>query len=219
MMLAVTQVVFAGFPTVSNKESTASRPKYEIYTPQINGLENGEAQSAINKALAEVPNTALKEYREATSYIDKEIKNNNRSSDLMNALILMVNYDVKLLTKKTFSIVEQSYMYSGGAHGITTTVGKTFDLRTGREYSLGDLFDTADYTQNINRIIREEITARGKQDLYRFTGLQNNQAFFISKEGLFIFFQQYEIAPYSEGIITFFIPYSQLTGFKSQIVF
>lgn len=212
------QVAFAAFPTVSNQEKSSNKPKYELYIPELSGA-GGDAQSTINKVLAVMPEKALQEYRQATSYIDKEIRDNNRNVKLMDALVLLVNYDVKLLNEKTFSIVQQSYMYSGGAHGISATIAKTFNLRTGMQYQLADLFDSEEYVQDINNIIRREIVERGKQGVYHFTGLQNNQSFFITKEGLFIFFQQYEIAPYSEGIINFFIPYSQLKGFKSEIIY
>ena len=46
-----------------------------------------------------------------------------------------------------------------------------------------------------------EIKLRNKQDNYIFTGLQEQQKFFLTREGLFIYYQPYEIAPYSSGII------------------
>lgn len=219
MTFAFSQLAMASYPTISNKESTSAKPKFEIYTPQLNGLDNGDVQSIINKSLSTMPENMLKEYREATRYIDKEISENDRSTALLKALVLMVNYDVKMLNKNTFSIVQQGYMYTGGAHGITTTLAKTFNLKTGAQYSLADLFDKDNYVQELNVIIRKEIINRGKQNVYHFNGLQNDQQFFVTKEGLFILFQQYEIAPYSEGIINFFIPYSQLNGFKSDIAY
>lgn len=213
------QLTLAGFPTVSNRESSSSSPKFEIYTPQLNGLSDGDVQSLVNTGLTVMPEKILNEYRQAAAYIDKEIRANDRNTALIKALVLMINYDVKMLTTKTFSIVQQGYMYSGGAHGITTTIAKTFNLKTGAPYHLSDLFDSDDYVQEINTIIAKEIVNRNKQGVYHFNGLQNDQQFFITKEGLFILFQQYEIAPYSEGIITFFIPYSRLKNFKSEIVY
>lgn len=219
LTFACSQLAWAAFPTISNKENKSSRPRFDIYTPQLSGARSGDAQSVINKSLNAVSEKMLADYRQATNYIYQESRDSERNANLMKALVLIVNYDVKLLNQNTFSIVQQGYMYSGGAHGMTTTIAKTFNLDTGREYKLADLFDNEDYEREISAIIRKEIVNRDKQNVYRFTGLQNNQAFFITKEGLFIYFQQYEIAPYSEGIITFFIPYSSLSGFKSEIIY
>ena len=43
-----------------------------------------------------------------------------------------------------------------------------------------------------------------------FTGIDNNQNFYIDEDNLYIYFKPYDIAPYSAGFVTFKIPFTQL---------
>ena len=83
---------------------------------------------------------------------------------------------------------------------------------------LTDLFTDYASVEQIVPIIKRQIIERGKQNSYSFNGLQKNQQFFLTQEGLFLLFQPYEIAPYSEGSIYFFIPYVQLSNFNYSAI-
>ena len=43
-----------------------------------------------------------------------------------------------------------------------------------------------------------------------FKGVNENQAYYLNRDGIIVYFQQYEIAPYSSGIREFKIPYGEL---------
>ncbi|HKL79494.1 MAG TPA: RsiV family protein, partial [Mobilitalea sp.] len=65
----------------------------------------------------------------------------------------------------------------------------------------------------INQQIELEIRAEGNAYFEDYTKLvrenfkMNN--FFITKEGVVLYYQEYEIAPYSSGLPTFLIPYGE----------
>jgi hypothetical protein len=127
-----------------------------------------------------------------------------------------VDYVVTLNQNCILSLYFDQYEYAGGAHGLTFRYSDTWDLNKSRRLELGDFFphrsDYKEYLiQTINKQISEEL-ANGNgmffedyEKLVRENLKTNN--FYLSKEGLVIYFQQYDIAPYASGIPTFVIPY------------
>lgn len=111
------------------------------------------------------------------------------------------------------------YMYTGGAHGMTTRNSNTFDLRTGQKVPLSYFFKRG--TNYKAYIIKELITLANENlennpsiyfDNYEeliSNDFQENQ-YFLSKDGLSFYFQQYDIAPYSTGIVVLTIPYETI---------
>ena len=120
------------------------------------------------------------------------------------------------------SIPMTYYEYTGGAHGLTIKISYNYNLKTGEILTLNNLFkDDFNYNEIIDKFIREEILK--EPTLYfdegeLFKGVDEKQAYYLSKDGIVIYFQQYEIAPYSSGIREFKIPYEILKeGLKYNI--
>lgn len=115
------------------------------------------------------------------------------------------------------SIPLRTYYYTGGAHGLTIQYGYNFDLNKGTEVSLKELFTEGfDYKSIINKEIKNQIQEK-KDEYYpelKFTSIEENQTYYVDNDDLVIFYQQYEIAPYSSGIREFRIP---LDNFKDNI--
>lgn len=117
-------------------------------------------------------------------------------------------------TDEFISITMDYYQYTGGAHGLTTKVSFNYNLNTGERVKLKDLFKEGfDYKSIIDEKIKGDIEK--EKELYfdegkGFKGIDENQAYYLSREGIVIYFQQYEISPYSSGIREFKIPYKDL---------
>lgn len=115
------------------------------------------------------------------------------------------------------SIPLRTYYYTGGAHGLTIQYGYNFDFNKGTEVSLKNFFKEGfDYKGIINKEIRKQIQEK-KDEYYpelKFDSIEDNQTYYIDGENLVVFYQQYEIAPYSSGIREFKIP---LKDFKDNI--
>ena len=117
-------------------------------------------------------------------------------------------------TDEVISLPVSYYQYTGGAHGLTTKVSYNYDLKTGKELRLKDLFKEGfDYKSIIDKKVREDIEK--EKELYfdngaLFKGVNENQAYYLNRDGIIVYFQQYEIAPYSSGIREFKIPYGEL---------
>jgi len=111
------------------------------------------------------------------------------------------------------SIPVEYYQFTGGAHGATEKRPYNFDLKTGRVIVLGDIFKEG---YNYKKVINQEIKRQIKEnnDLY-FTGpgmgfetIKVNQPFYLVDGGLTVYFAQYEIAPYADGIPEFKLPFT-----------
>ena len=124
-------------------------------------------------------------------------------------------YTVTNNDKYILSLYFDRYEYTGGAHGMTTRSADTWNLRTGRRMDLADFFPgRKDYVNYIIANINSQIPKKEKEeDAYYFDDVDdlvkenfNEKNFYIVPEGVMIFYQLYEIAPYSSGIQTFLIP-------------
>lgn len=105
------------------------------------------------------------------------------------------------------SVCMDIYTFMGGAHGSTIQTGYTFDLKSGKFQTLED-FLGRDWQSVAKSKIIPAIKARGgeffdepKQGKFDIAPGQ----FYLTPKGVVVFFQQYEIAPYSTGIPEFII--------------
>lgn len=116
------------------------------------------------------------------------------------------------------SLYFDRYEFTGGAHGMTSRSADTWNLKTGRRMDLSEFFPgKKDYrTYLINEINRQIENLIKEDNAYYFEDVSslvkenfNERNFYITPEGVVIFFQLYEIAPYSSGIQTFLIPFQK----------
>lgn len=114
------------------------------------------------------------------------------------------------------SLYMDRYEYSGGAHGSTVRTSQTWSLGSGRQLPLKALFPDnihyiADLKAEINRQIQEQMKNGTGAYFENYRELVdktfNPQSFYLQQDALAIYFQQYDIAPYSSGIPVFMIPY------------
>lgn len=114
-----------------------------------------------------------------------------------------------------------NWNYSGGAHGNAWSEEILVDLKTGRRLTLDDFFNDVDKLTDI-----AELVFRADQELpddlsveeagFWFEGgtFQLNNNFVFNENSIDFMFNQYEIAPYSAGMIYLSIPMDQ---FKSLL--
>jgi hypothetical protein len=130
---------------------------------------------------------------------------------MKNALTFRAGYEIFRNDSSFVSLTQTTYQYTGGAHGSSRLSASTVRLETGLEVKLPDLFlDGADFTGRLSEGVLREGAVR-KLPLWGFTGVRPDAAFYLTDAGLVLFFQQYEIAPYSEGIVRILYPYRELS--------
>ncbi len=130
---------------------------------------------------------------------------------------VVMEYTITYNQNCFLSLYTETYEYTGGAHGMTTRVSETWDLEHRLKAKLSDFISARDLRdfliRNILNLIEEEIRS-GNSFVY-FEDYKNlveenlnMDNFYLSNEGLVIYFGLYEIAPYASGIRTFTIPYT-----------
>ena len=128
---------------------------------------------------------------------------------------IILTYNVTYNKNYIISLYYDQYQFQGGAHGITTRTSQTWDLRVGRLFALSHFFPnnpyyTIDIIRNINAQIKEQIKAGTNYYFEDYCELvletfRLENYYLTEKDGIAIYFQQYDIAPYSSGIPVFYI--------------
>lgn len=174
-----------------------------VYYPQINGMENQEAQTNINQSLKD-----LAGMKETPSHLQLE---SNYMSD----------FELTFYQKNLLVIEINGYNYPfGAAHGMPVKKYAHIDLITGEIYQLKELFKPgSQYVKIISEMIGNEMKSNEKYSFIfpgSYKGIQADQSFFINEGGLNVYFSPYEIAPYAAGFPTFTIPFKDIIRIIDQ---
>lgn len=136
-------------------------------------------------------------------------------------------YDMTQAFEATFnsypmlSLYYDVYQYTGGAHGMTERTGGTWDLARCRMLEMRELFRRGyDYVPVIFKYVEAEALRRqASGEAQYFEGLAGNvrryfneKNFFLSCQGLEVYYPLYSIAPYYVGIQVFTVPWAMFEG-------
>lgn len=172
---------------------------------QINAYYRTKAMMYINKNVNNLYQQAMVDYEYAVAN-----KFPVRQYDVYADFYVTYNRNCIL------SLYFDLYEYTGGAHGSTVRTSDTWDISLSRLVSLSDLFPPG---TNVRDYYIREIAERIKHEsqngymmyfenyedmIKQYLNLNN---FYLTYDGVVIYFQQYEIAPYASGIPEFLIPY------------
>lgn len=111
------------------------------------------------------------------------------------------------------SYLATRYSYSGGAHGMTSEVACNFDRKTG-ESILEEGFFKDGYVEKLTGLLTahlpESLESPADTSMLFLKEIEPNGNFSIGSDGITYIYNQYEIAPYSMGIIRISIPWEEL---------
>ena len=177
-------------PPVIVRTQHVVRPNFDVYFPIVEGGPNAQAQQHINMRIMQEMNQLIASpYPPGTPGPPPAYTG---------------GFEIKTNERYVLSISLIMYSFAGGAHGMTYIRSLTFDTRTGKEYSLAELFKpNSGYVAKINANIRAQIAARDLPLLGEFTGIAPNQDYYIADKALVIYFQLYELVPYAYGFPAF----------------
>lgn len=118
-----------------------------------------------------------------------------------------VGYKVTYNKNNVMSIPIKKYEFTGGAHGMTYLDSYNYNLNTGYKLKLSDLFiKNIDYKNIVNSFIKDSISKDPEKYFEGdegFKGISDNQQFYIENDGVVVYFNLYDIAPYYVGIPKF----------------
>jgi len=163
------------------------QPHFDVKYPNVESAVQGQATPAINERLL----------REMHRLIGPPAGPQEQKD-------VIGGFEIKSNERNVLSIALIVYTYTGGAHGMTYIKSSTFDVRSGRAYTLAELFKpNSGYEVRLNRIIRAQIAARKLPLLSPFTGIKPDQDFYIADKALVVYFQLYDLTPYAYGLTYF----------------
>ncbi len=137
---------------------------------------------------------------------------------------LQIAYSIALAKDDLISIeFSFSSYYAGAAHPNSSSQTLNFDLSNGKQLKLSDLFQPGSkYLQSISTYCVKELTAQAQKQgadamldadwIKRGAGAEpdNYQNWTVTRKGLAITFDPYQVAPYAAGPQYVTVPYSAL---------
>lgn len=172
--------------------------------PQVYGL--GPAGEKITQTLT----------AEIDGYLAKlagSVSSDAKDGFRLRKVQIDVSHTVTFNTDKLLSVTIREWAYTGGAHPMSFLRAFTFDPATGDRLTLADLFTGgADYRARLDAIMAAQIAER-QIPIFTFTpfaGVRDDQEFYLTADGLVVYYQLYEYTPYVFGFLEFPIPYGQI---------
>lgn len=137
-------------------------------------------------------------------------------------------YEVTLETQtdRYVTYFYRHHEYQGGMHGYTTDVGFTFRKSDGKQIPLLKDTDSPELAQLLKEGVKRFFggtTPMSDEEVLEYLFAEEVEALdnlplpgnapYLSKTGVVFLYTQYEIAPYSSGIITFEVPFDEISPF------
>lgn len=185
--------------------------KAEARYPEFVAYENLSSIRAINAEYARRARMAVRAFVTDQRAFAEEAYRLRGGEDFAPFEFLQV-FCISLLSMCVVSLYFDAYRYTGGAHGGTVRASDTFLARTGERLPLGAFFSPgADYRSRILANVESEIDCREAEapgSFFENSKELAHQAFhpanyYLSDDHLTVYYQQYDIAPYSTGIPAF----------------
>lgn len=137
-----------------------------------------------------------------------------------NKNTLDIIFDPYLVSNDWVSLRFVNAIYTGGAHGNQQIITKNFDLQTKQEVQLKYLFKNDAYLtflsdKAITKFMADNISQESWIKEGASAAYKNFENFTYSSDGkaMIFHFNPYQIAPYSEGILTLEVNKAELTVF------
>ncbi len=172
---------------------------------RINQLYKRKAAAFLNRCSTEIYANAAEDYLYAA-----------QSGDLFMPYEAQMLYRITYNESCTVSLTFDDYQYTGGAHGSTYRTSDTWNLSKGTRMTLSDFFpEGTDYEAYIYKKIDAQVAEMIAAGDDIFFGepeklVRDNfdaEQFYLTREGIVIYYQLYSIAPYASGIVEFMIPF------------
>lgn len=195
--------------------------KYELEYPQITNSNYTIGQRVFNLYNQNFINN-FKKYILTDLYKSaiETYKYNKANGFPIMVYEIVLNCNITENYKNIVSLFSDQYIFTGGTHGDTTRIAQNWDLAVGRQFDLSNMFPQNPYyiidiLKEINKQIQEQIEKEGANiyfDDYCQLILDtfNLKNFYITSKYINVFFQHYDIAPYSTGIPTFKIDINKI---------
>ena len=169
-------------------------------------------------------------YSQNADTILQSAKDAYAGKSLTAPYLCQIVYEPKRIDYSVLSMQGEYILYSGSSHPETSYLSVNYDLTTGNVLTISDIITGPEEIDNLCNAVIESLNSRKDKlnlrqgfeltvkELFK-NGSQNSDFWYLSANGLCLYFSPYEIAPYAAGVIEVEIPYAQLAGILEDAYF
>ena len=213
---------FAGAGKITTKTSNEEN-KSKFYSisaeyPELSGVD-AAAATTFNQAAKKIADDNNSEFKKNLADITtpedlKSYKENGIS------LYDETTYGIELANDDVISVMFTDSNFQGGAHGSSITTTLNFDVKNKRILKLADLFEpNSNYLKTLSELSTADLKVKLKKDDMLDNEMlgegtspkeENFKSWNLTKKGLLINFDPYQVAAYAAGPQEVTIPYAKL---------
>lgn len=169
----------------------------------------------LNKRISNTVNSNWKNFKSySKAEWDEIVALNNRGSSKLPSFEYLVTFEVSG-NRDIISVLLNTYIFSGGAHGNTNLATFNYDTKSGKfinilqatEMSYNEISSVTRNTLYKKLIDNNKKMAPAEEDSFRemintgaFPQAGNFELFTVDGNKVFVWFEPYSVAPYSYGI-------------------
>lgn len=182
--------------------------QYQIQYPVFEG---DEAADKINETVAAAVAAYEKHAKEDLLVYAKQVIKTGPGSLPYR---MSVDFDVKISSSTAVSVTFTKVEHTGDSRDSSERSAVKFDRESGSKMALGTVLTIS--TEDLYSMILKRISEKPEkyyadyENLVRFFDLTDR--WYFNENGLVVFFNPYEIAPFDAGIVSFVFTYSELSG-------
>lgn len=192
---------------ITEKKYETDTSLVEIQIPRFKNFQNEEFAQELNTEYDNAVEDWLGDFSEECE----------KNSSGVEKCTFRLTQEIMLDVEPLLSVVGEVNVFTQGVHPSSSRVAKNIDTAQSKVLTLPDLFSDDAYTAVIDREINEILEKNPEEyhDLWEKPMLSSmhREFFFLSEEGLVIFFPPYELSYYARGFVDFCIPYAELSGY------
>lgn len=210
-------IFFSGAAKILPKNITESnKPKMFEITADYPELANAPNAAKFNQIVKSIIDGQVGEFR--TSMLAQTAEDLKYFKQLGAGNYLQIGYNVEHADENIVSIGFFASTFTGGAHPNYYSFAVNFDAANGRELKLGDLFKpNSGYLQKISAYSIKKLRERlsdGSDDEWISSGAEakeeNYKSWNVTRHGILINFDPYQVASYAAGPQEVLIPFEEL---------
>lgn len=126
-------------------------------------------------------------------------------------------------SESILSLATHHYSYDGGAHGSSSKIYHSYDLKNRKLFTTEDIFREG-WDSVVSKLIVQKLRDTYKIKEYETLKkaeffeevIKPSNNFYFTAKGLGFSYLPNEIAPYSMGQVTVFVPFAEITGILQQ---
>ena len=164
-------------------------------TVKFSGMKNSEFEKNINAQIQRSIDSDLVAF-------DSKAQECKDNLQMGNKCVMEIGWEETYNKNDFISVVEEKYIYTGGARGTTVHIPVNIDVSGEKEVKLADLF--ADSEEYKDLWAKPEIKQEHQTDFY------------IQDDDLVIFFQPYDLSYYARGFVEFRLDLEDLSGYMKE---